>query len=250
VIRLVLFDIDGTLLDAGGAGRRALARAIEEEVGRSIPQHAFHGFAGRPDSWIVRTILERMGLPDVEPASERRIFDGYTLHLEEELRDRPTLRILPGVRELLDALASEQDFLLGLLTGNIETSARTKLSHLGINATFGFGAFGDDASDRDRLLPIARSRAEERRGGRIDAGQICLVGDTPLDIGCARAGGSSILAVATGLYDAESLAALEPDQLLNDLRDTAEVIRVLRCLTDPRPPHGRRAPHRDGQAGR
>ena len=146
--------------------------------------------------------------------------------------------------EILDALVEQPEFRIGLLTGNIEAGARQKLAQVGLEGVFQFGAFGDDDEDRDRLLGIARSRAEAREGCRIDPAQIVVVGDTPLDIGCARSGGAAVLALATGLCDAATLATHQPDRLLDDLRDTAEVLGVLKDLSDPVRPRPGATPRR------
>lgn len=246
MIRLILFDIDGTLLDCHGAGRRAYVRAIEEITGRQIEKQTSHDFIGRPDSAILRILLRRVGIRAPDPALKERIVTLYLRYLAGAMAGREGCTLLPGVCELLDALAEEREFRTGLLTGNLEAGARLKLAQVGLDSRFGFGAFGNDDEDRDRLLTIARSRAEAREGRSIEAAQIVIVGDTPLDIRCAHSGGAAVLAVSTGFYDRAALAAHQPDRLLDDLQDTAEVLTALRELSDPARPRKGATPRRAG----
>lgn len=237
--RLILFDIDGTLVDTGGAGRRAFLAAFRACYGRDVEDFPLD-FAGKTDIGILRTLMERAGLPFPDARARSPILARYLEFLDAELRDGSG-RPCPGVPDLLAALARRDDVRLGLLTGNIEEGARRKLAPFDLARYFAFGAFGSDDEDRDRLVPIARSRAQAIDPAVSPDDPVVLVGDTPLDIRCARAGEATILAVATGIFDEASLRALDPDVLLPDLADTARVIEALLRLTTG-PPPGRATP--------
>jgi phosphoglycolate phosphatase-like HAD superfamily hydrolase len=223
---LVLFDIDGTLVLTGGAGRRALERAFAEVSGRAVSLDGIP-FAGRTDRRIVADMLDRAGararLAD-EPWLER-LRETYCRYLEEELtaEDRPGRLVLPGVRELLDALAARDDTVVALLTGNFEDGARIKLSHFGLWRYFAWGAFGDAVEDRNALLPVALDLARAR-GLTFASHRTFIVGDTPLDVACARAGGVRAVAVATGGFAPAVLAAAGADVVFEDLGDTRAVL--------------------------
>jgi phosphoglycolate phosphatase-like HAD superfamily hydrolase len=226
---LVLFDIDGTLVLTGGAGRRALERAFAEVTGRAASLDGIP-FAGRTDRRIVADLLERAGalgrLGD-EPWLAR-LRETYCRFLEEELaaEDGPGRLVLPGVRELLDALAARGDTVAALLTGNFEDGARIKLSHFGLWRYFPWGAFGDAAEDRNALLPVALDLARAR-GLAVSPDRTFIVGDTPLDVACARAGGVRAVAVATGGFDAAVLEAAGADVVFEDLGNTGAVLEWL-----------------------
>lgn len=223
---LVLFDIDGTLVLTGGAGRRALERAFEEVSGCTACLDGIP-FAGRTDRRIVADMLERIGAGGLLETGGwlERLRERYCRLLEEELRaeDRPGRLVLRGVRELLDALAARADTTVALLTGNFEEGARIKLSHFGLWRYFAWGAFGDAVEDRNALLPIALDLARAR-GLTFSPDRIFIVGDTPLDVACARAGGVRAVAVATGGFEARVLAAAGADVVFEDLGDTGAVL--------------------------
>jgi phosphoglycolate phosphatase len=229
VIRIVLFDIDGTLLLTGGAGRRAFLAAAEDVLEKPVDDSKV-AFAGQTDQAIMKSLLAQNGFPDHDPALSDTVFARYLVHLDGEI-ERGAFRLCPGIRELLDAMERDGEFLTGLLTGNIELAAHRKLSHVGIDSAFKFGAFGSDHIERDCLVPIARARAGRVAGCAAADAPVVVIGDTPLDVQCARAGGARAFAVATGLYDRDGLAACKPDVLCDDLSDTPGVIRILRRLT-------------------
>jgi phosphoglycolate phosphatase-like HAD superfamily hydrolase len=227
VIRLVLFDIDGTLVLTGGAGVRGMARAFADLF--SVPD-AFAGLHtfGRTDSWILSDALELHGIP-ADTTTAARFRESYIAHLRDELQQPgPRKGIMPGVRALLDALAGRGDVYLALLTGNYEDAARLKLEYFDLWKYFPCGAFGDDAPDRNRLLPQALAKVRECGGPDASPDEVMVIGDTPLDVACAAAGGAHSLAVATGVYSAADLAAAGAEIVMNDLGDLDAVLAAMK----------------------
>lgn len=214
--RLVLFDIDGTLLSTNGRAGEALGRALEETFGTAGPI-AGYSFAGKTDPQIAYELLGLAGIPreDVAPRLGAA-FDRYCGHLERAL-DAETARVLPGVREVLAAIEAREDTALGLLTGNIRAGAEIKLAAAGLAGRFAIGAFGSDHEDRNRLVAVARMRAMARWGDPFAGTRTVVVGDAEADVRCARAGGALAIAVASSKTPREALAALEPDALLDSL---------------------------------
>jgi len=222
--KLFLFDIDGTLLLTGRAGEHALRVAFKERFGVDDDLSSI-SFAGSTDGAIARQMFAPYDIP-ATPENIADLFDGYVHHLALELPRREG-RILPGIVELLEALHQREDCVLGLLTGNIEKGAELKLSHYGVWDYFEFGAFADDHVDRNKLGPVAHSRAAEKHGISFEAQDVYVLGDTPKDIDCARAAGFVAVAIATGSYNKDELAAHHPDFVFEDLSDTAGVIEAL-----------------------
>src|SRR5581483_8514830 len=213
VIHVILFDIDGTLVLTGGAGSRAMTLAFEELFGVG---DAFAGISrpGRTDSWILSSAAAAHRLPTSELS---RFHNLYLTRLATELeRPGPRKGVMPGVRELLDALHVRDDVYLALLTGNYQEAARLKLEYFDLWRYFPCGAFGDDAPDRNGLLP--KALATVRACGGPDAGpqHTVVVGDTPLDVACAAASGARSIAVATGGYDVNALRASGADVVFED----------------------------------
>ena len=222
--KLLLFDIDGTLLLTGRAGEHALRAAFRERFGVEDDLSSI-SFAGSTDGAIARQMFAPHDIP---PTAENiaDLFDGYVHHLALELPRREG-KVLPGIVELLEALHGREDCVLGLLTGNIEKGAELKLSHYGVWDFFEFGAFADDHVDRNKLGPVAHSRAAERHGISFAPEDVFVLGDTPRDIDCARAAGFVAVAIATGSCGKDELAAHGPDFLFGDLSDTRSVLATL-----------------------
>jgi phosphoglycolate phosphatase len=219
--RFVLFDIDGTLIDPGGAGRRSVTRAFHEMF--SI-RDAFAGasLAGKTDIRIIKEGLAGHGLP-ADDGILSSIISRYVAILKGEITN-PKGHIHAGVMELLDALRETDGYLLGLLTGNIERGARIKLGAFGLSDYFQVGAFGDDSEDRNSLLPIAVEKLRTMTGIDIGYKDCIVVGDTPLDVACSKPFGAISVAVATGPYRYESLAKTGADYVLTDLLHGIEII--------------------------
>ena len=224
--KVILFDIDGTLVLTGGAGVRAMGRAFEDVF--SI-RDAFSNIPmpGRTDAGILSDAALAHGIPGNSLDLER-FRSIYFAHLRNELHQPgPRKGVMPGVRTLLEALSGRGDVYLALLTGNYEESARAKLEYFDLWRYFPCGAFGDDAPERNRLLPRALARIHACGGPAVHPSESVVIGDTPLDVACAVASGARSIAVATGSYDAEALRATRADVVLDDLADTDAVLRAL-----------------------
>jgi phosphoglycolate phosphatase-like HAD superfamily hydrolase len=227
--KLVLFDIDGTLLWSDGAGRTAIRRALIDEMGTTGPIDEC-SFAGKTDRQIVRDLMLAVQHPEAESEAHLdRICNRYTELLERELgTPNRDLKVYVGVRELLDQLGSRTDSVVGLLTGNLETCAELKLSAVGIDiAQFKVAAYGSDATDRGDL-PLIAARRAERVMGRIPRGEeVVILGDTPADVECGRGIGARAIAVATGPYDVEALRDAGAYAVFEDFSDPARVIQAI-----------------------
>jgi phosphoglycolate phosphatase-like HAD superfamily hydrolase len=213
-----LFDIDGTLLSTGGAGRTAMAAAFADLFGGcdrvdDVP------FSGRTDRVIARDLFAAHGVQD-NPTNWTAFRSAYLERLPKALADSDGM-VLPGVNPLLDRLEAFPNVALGLLTGNLHDGARLKLSHYGLYERFSFGGFGDVHVERNDVAREAFRVACDRLEHEVDPNEVWVIGDTPLDIACARAIGARVAAVATGFFTVEELAAFKPDLLLSDLGEAA-----------------------------
>jgi phosphoglycolate phosphatase-like HAD superfamily hydrolase len=228
VRRVVLFDIDGTILWSDGAGRRAVFQALEEHFGKSGPGH--HRFDGKTDPQIVRELMRHAGVSDSDiDARIDEVLERYLALLREELSAVEHGRqVFPGVHELLDALEARDDVVLGLLTGNIHLGAYAKLAAVGIDPRrFVVGAFGSDHHERPELPEIARRRAERVLGRSVSGRDLVVIGDTPADVACGVSIGARAIGVATGRYSVEELRACDAAAVFPDLTDTAAVVRAI-----------------------
>lgn len=224
--RLLLFDIDGTLISSFGRGGKAMLRALHTEFGHRF-EATLHDFAGSTDRQIVHTLIDkhRVVVDDME-ATVDRVMGHYERYLAESIHAPEHVEVKPGIPALLDAVGNGR-YGKGLLTGNIAAGARIKLTPANLYHHFPFGAFGSDAVDRNLLPPIAVRRAERHHGERFDPERVWVIGDTPRDIECGRVNGYRTLAVATGGYSPENLAEHEPDALFHDLSDLDAVLETL-----------------------
>ena len=221
---LLLWDIDGTLITSGGAGKRALRVPLRDLFGLNATLDDID-YTGRTDGNILRQIFARHSLPATEQ-NLTRYLDGYLAALPAELVGSNNL-ILPGVRALLAASAARPDITQALLTGNVRRAAHIKLAHHGLWDFFPFGAFADDSEHRDALGPYAVRRAREHTGVEFSPERIWVIGDTPHDIACGRAIGARTLSVATGGHPASVLAAHKPTCVVSDLGDAEAFWRLI-----------------------
>lgn len=219
-----LFDIDGTLLNSGGAGQHAMEMALLEVFGVTGPYEDIPA-AGRTDKAITTDLFNHHGI-DPSPEHWDRFLSSYLKHLPEALTTRDG-RVLPGIVELLDLLASQSDATLGLLTGNFRVGADLKLQHYHLNHFFMFGGFGDHDHHRDDVARTALREACRHLNREVPGEQVWVIGDTPSDITCGRAIGARTVAVATGIFTWEQLNAQQPDFLFEDF---SEASTVLNCL--------------------
>lgn len=225
--RVLLFDIDGTLLDPRGEGQTCLSRALEDTYGQTGPIKSYD-MAGKTDWQIITDLMRLAGLDsqrisDLLPAA----FAAYTRHVEVAA---PTfkMQLLPGVPELLAHLAADPHFILGLVTGNVREAVPHKLRAVGLEpGLFTFGAFGSEHSDRNQLPALALYRLEQQLGASIPPQSVLVIGDTPHDIACARHTGLPVLCVSTGTYSYQALAQHNPDYLVEDLADTQIILEIL-----------------------
>ncbi|MBL9141778.1 MAG: haloacid dehalogenase-like hydrolase [Phycisphaerae bacterium] len=221
---LVLFDIDGTLLTSLRAGLGAMTSTIEELHG---VQPDFEGVEihGRLDRLIWRDLAAKHRLPASEEdhATFKRT---YTRHLNERLSAANTAVALPGTVALVDAVRATPGVTIGLLTGNYEATGRLKVKFAGFDPdVFVVNAWGDEGPDRRSLVPVAHERYHQRNGSRVAPERVVILGDTPADVDCAKAHGARVLAVATGGFTAQALAATDADLVVPDLADTAAITR-------------------------
>jgi phosphoglycolate phosphatase-like HAD superfamily hydrolase len=220
---ILLFDIDGTLVRTGGAGKAAMEAGLLAEFGLAAVRDTVD-YSGRTDRAIGRDLLSVHNI-DPTPANQVRLQNAYLSRLPDALRTHGG-KVCPGITELLAHLRPRPGVVLGLLTGNVRNGAQHKLGHFGLWDYFACGGFGDDHFDRDDVARTAVAEGRAHLGRDFDAGDVWVIGDTPLDVRCARAVGAKVVAVATGWHPAEELAAHNPDYLFADLSDAEELLRA------------------------
>lgn len=225
-MQLLLFDVDLTLVNSGGAGRRAMTRAFEDVFGKRNGLDKV-SFAGRTDRAILREAMLLNGLKWTS-LSEDDFKQAYLRYLEIEIeKPKPAKHIEPGVPQLLEVLSNRSNITVGLLTGNWRGGAGIKLKHFNLLHYFRLGAFADDSEDRNELAQFAVQRFEESAGRKIQPQEVYVVGDTPRDVACARAFGAKCVSVATGLFSFAELEASRPDYLFRDLSNTQDFLEIL-----------------------
>lgn len=226
---LFLFDIDGTLIDVGGAGVGAIRLAVQDLYGDEIAVPELD-VRGTTDAALARKLLPAMGA-EVTAGSIAQLYEAYLIRLREEFQKvNRGAGILPGVCELLDTLKAE-GVVMGLLTGNLEAGAWIKLKRFGLDQYFSFGAFGDKHPERDKLGPEALAEAKRVHQRGFNPMTTVVIGDTPRDISCGRVIGSSTVAVATGAYSLEELSEHNPTLALQSLQESGAILNLLSKLS-------------------
>ncbi|MCU1246347.1 MAG: phosphoglycolate phosphatase [Acidobacteria bacterium] len=226
--RLVLFDIDGTLIRDGGASRAAFGEALRG-VYAYDGDLARYDFSGRTDPQIATMVLRDAGVADAE--IEGRMAELWEVYLTALARNAAAaperVRALPGMVPLLEALAVRDEVMLALLTGNIERGARLKLAPPALNGYFPFGAFGSDSSKREELPPIAVERASAFDGHRFTGRDVVIIGDSIYDVRCGAPHGATTIAVASGKTSADRLRAENPHHLFDDAGDLPAMLAAI-----------------------
>ncbi|MBK9054391.1 MAG: HAD family hydrolase [Chloroflexi bacterium] len=228
-MKLLLFDIDGTLIHSNGAGKRVMAMALQEVFGTTGPIDSYN-MGGKTDTRIVTDLMGAAGIAAATiEARLAKLFTRMEVHGQTIFGNgNGSAAPCPGVGPLLNALQSRHDAMLGLVTGNIEPMAPLKIAAAGLDPLlFRVGAYGSHHIDRDHLPAIAMKQATELTNLPFDGHNTIIIGDTPLDIQCARAVGAVAVAVATGRYSATTLNQYKPDILLHNLADTVTVLQTL-----------------------
>ncbi len=221
-MHLILFDIDGTLIDSGGAGTRSLDLAFEKLF--SV-ENAFNdiSMAGKTDAQIMKEGLTRHGI--AVDGNLNILVDTYLSHLQKEINN-DRRHVKPGVYGLLERLSLVKGIGLGLLTGNLELGARIKLEPFSLNKYFPAGAFGSDDEDRDKLLPIAIKRFEKLYRAKISFHDCVVIGDTPRDVYCSKPYGAMAIGVATGPYSIDTLKQAGADHVFENLSDHSDILQI------------------------
>lgn len=225
--RLILFDIDGTLISTRGIAKETFAEVLEEVYGMPTIARA-HDFAGKTDLQIVYEVMTLSGLEESEVEPKLQVAFALIFERMRPRLTRETVHVHPGVVDLLEALRADEECLLGLLTGNMETGAKLKLRPVGLDRFFPLGAYGSDARKRSDLPAIAVERARRETGRRFRGKEIVIIGDTPHDISCGAHLNVKSIAVATGGADHETLASCHPDALFHSLSETELVLNAIR----------------------
>jgi len=224
--QLILFDIDGTLMRTAGIGRESMEKAFKKTFGLR------NGFdkiqmMGRTDPSILKEAMTNNDLKWNEKQAGRFKESYCDFFIESIQIPRHDKHLCPGVRELLEILMDNSDFIVGLLTGNWQETAEIKLEYFGIDHFFKLGAFADDSEIRDELLPFALQRIKDETGLDIPPSQTWIIGDTPLDVKCAEPHGAKTLAVATGFHNTEDLENANADFVFENLEDTQQILKTL-----------------------
>lgn len=231
-MRLVLFDIDGTLILSGGAGMRAFYRAMRQAFDIAVDSEVIRP-DGKTDPLIAKEILAYFGQQNRwNDESQDALFAAYLRCLDEEMRrarEKGSIRVLPGVAKLLERLVAMPDFALGLVTGNLEQGARIKLQNAGLDHYFRYGAYGSDSEDRTTLIRLGIERGRQLVAPAVIDG-VFVIGDTPLDVIHGHAAGACVIAVASAKYAVDDLHVYEPDLLVSDLTPVDSILSFLRSF--------------------
>ena len=224
-MKLLLFDVDGTLIHSGGAGRISMHKAFQEIYGI---EDGFKNISmyGMTDPLIFKEALANHKI-EWRKEDEERFKVLYIQYLQTGIHvDLPKKRIMPGAVELLDKISQSENLIRGLLTGNWKEGAEIKLGFFNLYHYFELGAYANDSEIREDLVPIAVNRCEELRGITLRPEDVYVIGDTPLDIQCAKPFGARTLVVATGIHTKEELLKEKPHHFFPDLKDTTEIMKI------------------------
>lgn len=230
ISKIILFDIDGTIILTKGAGRRVLEEAINYVFGRDLDASSIR-FSGKTDPQIVREILEANGIKEPELSEKRSaILERYASNFSiEELM--PTLEVLPGVKELIALLSANPEIKVGLLTGNLEATSWLKMDAASIDRSlFEIGGYGSDSEDRYSIPAIVLAKARNLFQEDLSGDQLVIIGDTEHDIKCGRSISAKSIGVATGHYSYEELKSHEPDLVYSDLSDAHSILADILSL--------------------
>lgn len=223
-MKVLLFDIDGTLISTGGAGKRAFNKAFEEILGI---KEVFNDFemAGKTDIQIIKEGLKLSGIESTKKLIDK-LSEKYLEFLQIEINNN-SKHLKPGVFEFIQFITESFGYPMGLLTGNLETGARIKLEPFELNSYFHFGAFGSDHENRNYLLPVALERFSAKFRIKVDFHQCIIIGDTPRDVLCAKPYGAKVIAVATGPYSSCDLQKTEADIVVETLNEREKILPLL-----------------------
>jgi len=228
-MKLVLFDVDGTLITSGGAGMRAFYRAMDRVFNIGVNEEVIRP-DGKTDPLILRELVEHFHLAEQwNKDAEDSLFSSYLSYLDEEMsraKEQRLVRILPGVLDLLEILAHQSGFCIGLVTGNLEKGAHIKLKYAGLGGYFRYGGYGSDSEDRTVLTRIGIQRGTQIVAPKAVESAF-VIGDTPLDIQHGHAAGARVIAVASARFSMKDLSAYEPDLLLSDLTPGQAIVRFM-----------------------
>lgn len=225
-MKLLLWDIDGTLILTGGAGVRALDRAFRERWGIEAVTTGLP-LNGKSDRWIIAELFRRSLGRGPDPVEREEAEALYLAKLAEEVPSSAGYRVMPGIAEVLRALAGRADVVLGLGTGNLERGARIKLERAGLNGFFAFGGYGSDSEDRPTLIRHAIERGGRHAGRMFRGGEVWVIGDTAHDVHAARAVGAVAVTVATGNVAEAELRACDPDHHFSDFSEPTRLLSLL-----------------------
>ena len=224
--KLVLFDIDGTIMNTDGGGASSCQKALETVFGVDVPL-ADYSMSGKTDTQIVLDLMERVGVSREETTAKLDEINALYIDLLSKEVDTWNPELCPGIVEVLDALVDRDDVVLGLLTGNVVRGAEVKLNRVGLWSYFKTGAYGDGAPERKMLPDIAQKTAQELTGKVFEGKDMVIIGDTPNDVLCGRHLDVKSIAVATGHYDLDTLQSYDPDFLFEDLSQTEDVVAAI-----------------------
>lgn len=224
-LKFLLFDIDGTLIHSGGAGKLAIRQTFQEDFGIADPQVDID-YGGRTDQSLARELLDVNRIPyDLGAVGD--YLEGYHRRLPAAMKECSG-KLLPGVRDLLNELHRDDGVVLGIVTGNTRQGASVKLSHFDIDQYFVFGGYGDVKEARSEIAYQGIIAAQEFHGSPLNRSQFLVIGDTPSDVACARDVEVPVLAVLTGFASESSVRASKPDHIFEDLTDIDKFRAILR----------------------